>query len=151
MSDKQKHLEFIQDKINSTTHHSFLLRGWSMTLFVALMYIVSRISAVNYSNTSSLLAYILICALLVVVASLDVWLLKQIRLFGDLYNDIRKKKDDEIDFSMDTLYIEKKYQNKTWFIFDVYSRKSILFTIIFYGLIISGLLWIFTLLGKDYL
>lgn len=36
MSDKQKHLEFLQGAINRMAGNLFLLKGWTITLIAAL-------------------------------------------------------------------------------------------------------------------
>ncbi len=151
MNNKHKHLEFIQNDIARMSQNSFWLRGWFITLFVALMYVVSRIDESHKSSAPVLLAYFLICMLFIVIFVLDIYFLKKEKLFRDLYEDVRKKQEKDIDFSMDTSYIEKKYKYKILFIFDTYSITPIVITSIFYILVIYGLLHIFLLLSEDYL
>lgn len=91
--NKLKHLEFIQSVINRMSANSFLLKGWGVTLVAALFAL-----AANDPNTR----YVVVAYLPVLVFWLiDGYFLSQERSFRALYNEIRKKKDDEIDFSMD--------------------------------------------------
>ena len=92
--DKLKHLEFIQAVINRMAFNSFLLKGWSVTLVAALFALAAKDANKNYV----LVAYIPV----VIFWVIDAYFLSQERLFRSLYDDVRKKKEDEIDFSMNT-------------------------------------------------
>ena len=48
MGNKHKHLGFIQEVINRMANHSFLIKGWTITLVVALFALSSRSSDKNY-------------------------------------------------------------------------------------------------------
>ena len=103
MENKRKHLEFIQTVINRMTNNSFLLKGWALTLIVALF----ALSAKDSNNS-----YIFITFLPVIIFwILDGYFLSQERLFRDLYDDARKLKEEEIDFSMNTAKYKKNNRN----------------------------------------
>jgi len=48
MQAKIKHLEFIQDTIKGMAGNSFLLRGWSITLIVAIFTLSSKVYSPVY-------------------------------------------------------------------------------------------------------
>lgn len=105
MTNKQKHLEFIQTVINRMASNSFLLKGWAITLVAALF-------ALSAKDTNK--AYIFIAYIPVVIFwILDGYFLSQERLYCDLYNHAREQKEEKIDFSMDTAVFKEKERN-TW-------------------------------------
>lgn len=92
--NKHKHLEFIQTSINRMSGNLFLLKGWSITLIAALFALAAK-------DTNK--AYILIAYFpLFIFWTLDGYFLSQERRFRALYEHVRKLKEEEIDFSMDT-------------------------------------------------
>lgn len=91
---KHKHLELIQGVINRLSTNSFLLKGWSVVLISALF----ALSASNSRPAFVFLAYLPA----IVFWGLDGFFLWQEQLYRALYNHVRKLKDEEIDFSMDT-------------------------------------------------
>jgi len=92
MERKLKHLEMIQGIINRMASNSFLLKGWSLTLVVALI-------ALSVDKTTFL--FVLVAALpCLVFWGLDGYFLRQERLFRRVYDEVRVKKPEEIDFSM---------------------------------------------------
>jgi hypothetical protein len=74
--------------------NSFLLKGWAVTLTAGLF-------ALAANGANSRFAWI---ALMPVVLFwvLDSYYLRQERLFRALYDDVRMKNQNQIDFSMDT-------------------------------------------------
>lgn len=92
--NKHKHLEFIQTSINRISGNLFLLKGWSITLIAALFALAAK-------DTNK--AYILIAYFpLFIFWTLDGYFLSQERRFRALYEHVRKLKEEDIDFSMDT-------------------------------------------------
>lgn len=91
---KQKHLEFIQSIVNRMASNSFLLKGWSVTLVAALFALAAKDSDKKYI----VVAYFPVLVFWI----LDAYFLSQERRFRNLYDAVRVKKEDEIDFSMDT-------------------------------------------------
>lgn len=102
MENKIRHLELIQVTINRFSTNSFQIKGWSVV-------IVSALFALAASGTNSsfvLLAYIPA----IVFWGLDGYYLSMERLYRKLYEIVREKKEDQIDFSMNTAGLnEKKY------------------------------------------
>ena len=102
MENKIRHLELIQVTINRFSTNSFQIKGWSVV-------IVSALFALAASGTNSsfvLLAYIPA----IVFWGLDGYYLSMERLYRKLYEIVREKKEDQVDFSMNTAGLnEKKY------------------------------------------
>lgn len=98
MENKRKHLELIQGVINRMAGNLFFLKGWAITLIAALF----ALSAKDTNPKYILIAYFPV----IIFWILDGYFLSQERLFGDLYDDVRKLDEKDIDFSMHT----KKYK-----------------------------------------
>lgn len=95
MENKHKHLEFIQDVVNRMANTSFLLKGWALTLTGGLF-------ALNYSDGRSLPVLILALIIIIIFWGLDGYFIRQERLFRSLYDEVRGKSEQQIDFSMHT-------------------------------------------------
>ena len=94
MEYKIKHLEFIQGIINRLSTNSFLLKGWSVLLVAALLGVGTQSQSTN-----------LICLALIPVGvlwGLDGYFLWQERTYRRLYDDVRARSDEDVDFSMST-------------------------------------------------
>lgn len=105
MNNKQKHLEFIQIIINRMAGNLFFLKGWTITLIAALFALFAQ----NSNHLYIWVAYFpaVICWIL------DGYFLSQERLYRALYDQVRKKKESDIDFSMNTSQF-KKDENTHW-------------------------------------
>lgn len=103
MENKRQHLEMIQGVINRMAGNLFFLKGWAITLIAALL-------ALSAKDTNP--KYIFIAYLPVIIFwILDGYFLSQERLFRDLYDDVRKLDEKDIDFSMDTRKHKKNKRN----------------------------------------
>ncbi|MFH1551724.1 MAG: hypothetical protein ABIC36_02485 [bacterium] len=96
----------------------FFLRGWTITLITALLALFIK------GDSSNFVIYFLI-VLILVFWVLDGYFLSQERLYRDLYNQVRKLKEEEIDFSMD-ISDYKKYKKNT-LIYAVFSSTLLIF------------------------
>ncbi|MHA1877823.1 MAG: hypothetical protein ACTSUC_15385 [Promethearchaeota archaeon] len=83
--------------------HSFLLKGWAVTLIAALFVLSSKGTNIKYI----FIAYIPV----IIFWILDGYFTSQERLFRDLYESVRKKDENIIDFSMDTSEYRKNKRN----------------------------------------
>ncbi len=92
--NKLKHLEFIQSVINRMSGNSFLLKGWSVTLVAALFALAAKDANAKYI----VVAFFPVLTFWII----DAYFLSQERLFRALYDEVRAKEEDQIDFSMDT-------------------------------------------------
>lgn len=117
MDKKLKHLDFIQGVINRMAHCSFLLKGWSVIL-------ISGLFALAAKETKALFVYL---AYLPAVAFwiLDGYYLYQERLYRRLYDEIRAREPDKIDFGMNAA-IFKGDGNATW-PQSIFSKTMLLF------------------------
>ena len=94
MTHKLEHLKMIQDVISRLASNSFSIKGWSITLASALL----AFSASNDSRSLPLLA----CFPAAVFWTLDAYYLWQERSYRRLYNDVRRRNDNNSDFAMNT-------------------------------------------------
>jgi len=118
MENKRKHLEFIQNIISRMAGNLFFLRGWTITLIGALLALFSK------NNSPDYVFYFLI-VLILVFWILDGYFLSQERSYRDLYNHVRKLKEEEIDFSMDISEYQKFKKNTL--IYSMFSLTLLIF------------------------
>jgi hypothetical protein len=111
MDQKQSHLEIIQGVVNRLSHDSFLLKGWSVVLISALFALAASSSKTYFIY----LAYFPLFAFWV----LDGYFLWQERLFRELYDHVRGKSEEEIDFSMDTTIVKNNVKPWSDVIFSI--------------------------------
>lgn len=86
-SEQIKHLEFIQAAVTRMASNSFLLKGWSVTLAVALLGLAAKDSNARFAFVALIPP---IC-----FWALDAYYLRQERLFRKLYDQVRKLSDAE--------------------------------------------------------
>ena len=68
MSDKLKHLEFIQGVINRMGQNSFLIKGWTVTLVAALFALAAKDSNQKFVLVAYFLFYgVAVLTLLIVM------------------------------------------------------------------------------------
>lgn len=103
MENKIKHLEFIQNIITRMNSNSFMLKAWTITLVSALFALAANDSNVDYV----LVSYIAIPVFWI----LDGFYISQERQYRNLYADVTKKNQNEIDFSLDASEYNKGKNN----------------------------------------
>lgn len=92
MEYKIKHLEFIQNNIIRMSTNSFIIKGWAITLIVALLSIENQLKlSINLIIPFSTILFFWY---------LNAYFLQKERQFRVLYNKVRKLSNDEIDFAM---------------------------------------------------
>lgn len=133
MENQRKHLEFIQNIISRMAGNLFFLRGWTITLIGALLALFAK------NNSPEYVFYFLIVVVLIFWI-LDGYFLSQERSYRDLYNYVRKLKEEEIDFSLD-ISEYKKYKKNT----IIYSMFSLTILIFYLPLIVLAVYIIFKL------
>lgn len=104
-SNKIKHLEMIEAIIERMARNSFQLKGWTMTLVAAVVALASHGSNQKYI----LFAFIPVIGF----CGLDAFYLQQERKFKQLYKNVIKKDDKDIDFNLDASLVtgtEKEMQ-----------------------------------------
>ncbi|MBP6755579.1 MAG: hypothetical protein KA210_05470 [Bacteroidia bacterium] len=92
MEKKLKHLEFLQLVITRMNVNSFLLKGWTVTLISALFAFATKDSDIKYV----LITYISTP----LFWALDGYYLSLERKYRMLYDEVRKKNEEEIDFDL---------------------------------------------------
>ena len=132
MEKKLKHLDFLQLVITRMNVNSFLLKGWTVTLVSALFAFAAKDTNINYviiTYISTPLFWFL-----------DGYYLSLERQYRELYNVVRKKDEDEIDFDLNARpYNEGK---NSWFP-CVFSPTLV----VFYGTLIAITLLIMFLIN----
>jgi len=118
MEKKMKHLDFMQLVITRMNANSFLLKGWAVTLVVALFALDISKTSVSFIKISFLPA--------ILFWVLDGYFLYQERLFRELYDEVRLKDESQIDFSMKRTNSIRKF-------FSAVLSKTL---ILFYGALI---------------
>lgn len=113
MEKKLKHLDFLQLIITRMNANSFLLKGWAVTLVVALF-------ALDVSKTDINFVKIALLPILLFWL-LDGYFLYQERLFRDVYDLVRLKDEGDIDFSMKRVSCPCKYLR------TIFSKTLLLF------------------------
>jgi len=98
MNNKIKHLEMIEAVIERMAKNCFQLKGWAMTLVAA----ISALSSQGSDKKFIILAFVPILGFW----TLDSFYLQQERKYKLLYKNIAAKKDENIDFNMDTSLAE---------------------------------------------
>ena len=93
MSQKIKHLEFIQSVVSRLASDSFRIKGWTVILISALFVLLIR------ENRTDLIGVGFLPVLF--FWGLDGYFLWQERLYRQLYDHVRTLRDDDVDFSMD--------------------------------------------------
>ncbi len=96
--NKIKHLEFIQLTITRMNVNSFLVKGWLVTLVAAIFVLSQKDANVQFlwfAPFATILFWIL-----------DTFFLVTERKYRSLYDDVRKKEESQIDYSMDTTQYE---------------------------------------------
>ena len=99
MENKRKHLEFIQLVITRMNVNSFLLKGWSVTLVAALFAFAAKDSDISYV----IITYISTP----IFWLLDAYYLSLERQYRGLYNSVKNKEEENIDFDMNAKPFEK--------------------------------------------
>ncbi|MFA5127243.1 MAG: hypothetical protein WC465_04595 [Patescibacteria group bacterium] len=122
MEKKLKHLEFIQNVISRMANNLFLLKGWVVTLVAALLALLA-------SNNAGTQFIFIALVPIIIFWLLDGYFLSQERMYRDLYKDVAKKQEDQIDFSMDA----SKYNTGRNRWLNCFFSKTL---VIFYGLLL---------------
>ncbi len=104
MNNKIKHLEMIQNIISRLSTHSFALKSLAVTLLAALISTVSILSdKIESSNFRLIIIFIPI-----IFYILDSYYLWKERQFRTLYDSVRLKNNNAIDFCMEISPIDRK-------------------------------------------
>jgi len=119
---KRKHLEFIQVVVTRLSRNSFLLKGWRVGLVSALFALAAHNSNAKFVFLAYISAFMF--------WGLDGYCLWQERLHRRLFDIIRKRPEEEADFSMSTATVARS-KDLSW-IETIFSKTLI----VFYGTIV---------------
>lgn len=86
----------------------FYLRGWVVTLVAGVLVLLAQLDGGK-------LPIVFLALITLLFWCYDGYFLAQERMYRDLYNKVRKQKEEEIDFSMDTSEFKGKVQNTILF------------------------------------
>jgi hypothetical protein len=127
--NKLKHLEMIQAVVSRMANNSFLIKGWCVTLVAAIIALASN------DDDKRFIAVAFYPVLMFWL--LDGYFLYQERLFRNLYDAVRVKSEEAIDFSMDVNAVNTSAgrNTETW-PGALWSRTLLLF----YGVMIVAIL-----------
>jgi len=121
MEKKLKHLDFLQLVITRMNVNSFFLKGWAVTLVAALFAFATK-----EANSKFII--------ITMISTISFWMLdgyylSQERQYRTLYDVIRNKNDDDIDFNMNAS--QYRSGRNSWF-------QSIFATVLiyFYGALV---------------
>jgi len=117
MEAKLKHLDLIQGVVNRLAQNSFLLKGWAVTLVSALL-------ALSVTAKEKIALVSIAFVPVVVFWILDGYYLWQERLFREVYKDVSKKAEKDIDFVMNPMAFSEG--SKTW-LATLFSKTIIIF------------------------
>lgn len=107
-----KHLEMIQNVITRMASNSFFLKGWTVTLVVALL---------TFANVKEMNVNFMFMAFVpaLIFWGLDGFYLNEERKYIKLYEKVIKLKNNEIDFSLNASQYEIETPGRTSAIFSV--------------------------------
>jgi 4-amino-4-deoxy-L-arabinose transferase-like glycosyltransferase len=127
MEKKLKHLEFLQLVITRMNVNSFLLKGWTVSLVAALFAFAAKDANIKYV----LITYISTP----LFWSLDGYYLSIERQYRELYNVVKDKNEDAIDFDLNATPYNK---GKNMWIPCIFSKTLFIFygTLIFVTLVV---------------
>ncbi|PGT77451.1 hypothetical protein [Priestia megaterium] len=105
MESKIRHLEMIQNVISRMNSNSFLLKGWTVTIVVALF---------AFANIKDMDSNFIVLAIIPTLFfwGLDAFFVHQEWLFVKLYEFVTTQDEEDINFSMKTTPFEHKV--KKW-------------------------------------
>ena len=116
--NKRSHLNMIQQIITRMGNNSFSLKGWSVGIMIAIY---------AFAGKNEHKAVIVTLIPLIVFWFLDTYYLMLERKFRELYNEVRLKKEDDIDFDMNFNNIKISMKDiKKYGIVNVFFSKTIL-------------------------
>lgn len=104
MEDKYKHLEMIQNIIQRMATNSFMLKGWAVTLIVAIFALADKDMNQNYFGLTYIPA--------ITFWFLDSYYLQLERKFKMLYDIVRQKAVVEFDLNIQDINYKKTKDKK---------------------------------------
>lgn len=127
---KIAHLGFIQNIISRMGGNLFYLRGWVITLIAGILVLLAKFDGQK-------LPIFFLAAIIVIFWCYDGYFLALERRYRDLYDEIRKKKESKINFSMklSKVILERKKNSIIFCMFSPTLRY-------FYGFLLLAILYV---------
>ncbi len=126
MNNKIKHLEMIENVVNRMAKNSFMLKGWAVTLVAGIIAIIAK-QEIQY--------WIVALIPLISFWALDSYYLAIERAYRALFEQVRLKKEESIDFAL-KVKVDVNVTLRTAFsISEIAFYGSLLLGIIVVGLI----------------
>lgn len=119
MENKIKNLEMIQNIIQRMANNSFLLKGWTISLIVAIFILTDKTMDQMYF----LVAYVPVA----VFWFLDSYYLQLERKYAVLYDIVREKREIDFDLKIDNITFEITNEFKLRYRNCLFSRSEVLF------------------------
>lgn len=118
---KNNHLSIIQSTVQRMGNNSFLLKGWAVLIIVAIF---------TFAGEQNNVRCILFTVIpLLVFWGLDTYYLQLERKYRMLYDEVRLKKEEEVDFDMnfDNVATTVGNANKISYFKCLFSKTEVLF------------------------
>lgn len=121
MENKIKHLEMVQNIIQRMANNSFLLKGWAVSLVVAIFVL---------ADVETYQIYFLITFIpMISFWFLDSYYLQIERKYTVLYNKVLQKKEVDFDLSISNINYVRLKEKKLKYIFCLFSISEVIFYI----------------------
>lgn len=118
MENKISHLNMIQNIITRMGNNSFALKGWAVGIMIAVY---------AFAGKSNVRAVIVTLMPLVAFWFIDTYYLMLERKYRCLYDDVRTKNEEEIDFNMNSNEVKIDLKDvKKYGFFNIFFSKSVL-------------------------
>ena len=127
MEAKIRHLEMIQAAITQATGNSLRIKGFAMLLLVGAVALL--LSGDGGGSAIPVRFGLVLTGLVVVLAILDYYFLREADLFRILYNQVKAQDESAIDFSMDTAKFRKELDTQ----YREHPTLPIVSTMVFYS------------------
>ena len=127
MEAKMRHLEMIQGAISQATGNSQRIKGFAMLLLVGAVALL--LSGDGGGSAIPVRFGLVLTGLVVVLAILDYYFLREADLFRILYTQVKAQDESAIDFSMDTAKFRKELDTQ----YTEHLPLPIVSTMVFYS------------------
>lgn len=103
--NKRLHIQMIEGVINRMSSNSFLIKGWSLTILGGLI----TVYLANINKPMSYLILLLCLFFCLIFWISDTFYLREERCFRSLYEIVRKKDEENVDFSMNPIKSKENF------------------------------------------
>ena len=138
MEAKIRHLEMIRSAIDGAAGNSLRIKGFAMLLLAGAIAFLIRddMSASVIPVHFAVILWVFVAILF----SLDAYFIRQSDLFGILYNQVMRRSEDDIDFSMDLTQCRNETPEPQNEELSLYLIATLAFYLIILAILIIGAL-----------